>query len=102
MSEISKAMHELTMLPTNPEEQKKIQALLEDANEWGFQPVALDFEAFVRFIRHAREWKSILLNSKELEYAVQELGFGERIVHEYRVAFDIIDHTGAGALNIAG
>merc|ERR1712190_319435 len=100
--EISRALDELCMGPTKPEEQQTIHKLLEDANEWGFQPLALDFETFVRFIRHAREWRSMLVHSKERQYAIDELGFDESKVNEYRVAFDMLDRRGVGALAISG
>merc|ERR1712194_154988 len=100
--EISRALDELVMSPTKPEEQQTLHKLLEDANEWGFQPLAPDFEAFVRFIRHARELRSTQVNSQERQYAADVLGFEERIVNEYRVAFDMLDRKGVGGLSISG
>merc|ERR1712137_197757 len=67
IKEIAGLLDELGMTPKNVSEQKSIQSFLEDANEWGFQPLALDFDAFVRFVRQCREWRSTLTNVAELE-----------------------------------
>ncbi|CAE8710644.1 unnamed protein product [Polarella glacialis] len=100
IKEVTHALDELGMGPRNTEHQITLFRFLSDANEWGFEPLSLDFEAFVRFIRRVREWRASSERSKDREYAVRELHFEERLVGEYRVLYDIIDAEGLGQLDI--
>merc|ERR1740121_232924 len=95
------ALEDLKMAPTCAEEQLQVSRLLEDLNEWGFEPLTLDFEAFVRFIRRVREWRASIERKKERAFAVEALSFSERRVDEHRVAYDVLDRETIGELDIS-
>ncbi|CAL1134579.1 unnamed protein product, partial [Cladocopium goreaui] len=99
--EVSQALELLHMGPKQREDQLKITEFLNEVNEFGFTPLTLDFEAFVRFIRQVKEWQATCMRAEDRAYGV-ELGLQERMVDEFRVIFDIIDNTGSGELDLLG
>jgi len=100
--EVCMALEDLEMAPTSAKEQQQVSHLLEDTNEWGFEPLTLDFEAFVRFIRRLREWRARIERARERAFAVEEMGLSEKFVNQHRVAFDVLDREAAGELDITG
>jgi len=102
VAEVSYALEVLGLAPRKIDEQVQLFRFLEDVNEWGFEPVTLEFEAFVRFIRRVKERRSLNQSVEDKEYVVTKLRFNERLVSEYRVVFDIVDVDGLGELNVAG
>jgi hypothetical protein len=99
--DVCSALEELKMAPQSREEQEKIAELLELANEWGFDPPSLDFEAFVKFVQKVKEWMYGKARSTDVEYAKEQLDFNERQVNMYRMAFDILDTEGTDNLKIS-
>lgn len=100
--EICMALEDLGMAPTCAREQKQISIFLEDTNEWGFEPLTMDFETFVRFIRRVREWRASIERVKERSIAVNDMKFAERAVTGHRIAFDVFDTHSRGELDITG
>lgn len=100
--EVCMALEDLKMAPTCAKEQMQVSRLLEDANEWGFEPLTLDFEGFVRFIRRIREWRASMQRRNERAFAVREMMFSEQSCDEHRVAFDVLDKDAIGELDITG
>eukprot|EP00931_Biecheleriopsis_adriatica_P028773 TRINITY_DN17158_c0_g1_i2.p1 TRINITY_DN17158_c0_g1~~TRINITY_DN17158_c0_g1_i2.p1 ORF type:complete len:1088 (-),score=248.60 TRINITY_DN17158_c0_g1_i2:31-3294(-) len=101
VAEVSMALEELDMAPQRHEHQLKLSEFLSDVNEWGFQPLTIDFEAFVRFIGRVREWRATHARAEDTDYALRVLNLPEKLVGEYRVVFDIVDSEGDGELDIA-
>lgn len=99
--EVSQALEALHLGPKQREDQKKITEFLNDVNEFGFSPLTLDFEAFVRFVRQVKEWQAICTRAADRAYGA-DLGLQERMVDEFRVIFDIIDSSGSGELDLLG
>lgn len=99
--EVSQALELLHMGPKQREDQVKITEFLNEVNEFGFTPLTLDFEAFVRFIRQVKEWQATCMRAEDRAYGV-DLGLQERMVDKFRVIFDIIDNTGSGELDLLG
>mmetsp|Transcript_138528 Transcript_138528/g.442774 ORF Transcript_138528/g.442774 Transcript_138528/m.442774 type:complete len:1038 (+) Transcript_138528:66-3179(+) len=99
--EVAMGLEDLKLAPQNAEEQHHMKVFLEDCNEWGFQPVTLDFDTFVRFIRRIREWRAGVGRERERQFASKEYGFKEVIVQEYRVAFDILLEDGHDGLAVS-
>jgi len=99
--EVSQALEMLNLGPKQRDDQLKITEFLNEVNEFGFSPLTLDFEAFVRFIRQVREWQAMCNRSEDRAYGV-DLGLQERMVDEFRVIFDIIDSNGSGELDLLG
>eukprot|EP00913_Durusdinium_trenchii_P032957 g30853.t1 len=95
------ALEALHLGPKQREDQKKITEFLNDVNEFGFSPLTLDFEAFVRFVRQVKEWQAICTRAADRAYGA-DLGLQERMVDEFRVIFDIIDSSGSGELDLLG
>jgi len=100
--EVCFTLETLDLAPHNFEEQGRLGKLLDDANEWGFEPMTMDFEAFVRFIRIVREWKASRKYTLDLAAAVKKFRFSEPEINEFRVAFDITDAKGNGEVDILG
>lgn len=100
--DVCKALEDLNLAPSSVQEQEKIKELIEAANEWGFEPHCLDFEAFVNFIFKVREWKNLERQTREKQYAWDNLEIDERTVSTYRMAFDILDIEGKDELDITG
>jgi Ca2+-binding EF-hand superfamily protein len=97
--EVTKALNAIGIAPQNQQDQLYMKALLDDANEFGFEPPALDFEAFVRFVRKLQEWEAGATREKERKYAEVKFGFSSYQVNEYRVAFDLLDKSYIGELD---
>jgi Ca2+-binding EF-hand superfamily protein len=102
LNEVVKALHSIGITPTNQQDQQRIRILLDEANEFGFEPPTLDFEAFVRFVRTLREWKAGDNRQKERAHAEATFGYSSYQVNEYRVAFDLMDKAGTGELDSNG
>jgi len=100
--EVAMALEDLQMSPRSVEDQQQIRRFLDDANEWGFEPLTVDFETFVRFVRRVREWRARTVRGQERSAALQMFEMRESNVDEYRVAFDILDAEGSGEISIAG
>lgn len=98
---VCKALEDLKLAPNSREEQVKIQELLEQANEWGFDPPCLNFEEFIKYVRQMREWTYGVQRATENEYAWNNLEFDERKVNMFRMAFDVLDTKGTNHLDIA-
>jgi len=99
--EVSQALEELQLGPRQRDDQAKIYELLNEVNEFGFQPLTLDFESFVRFVRQVKEWQAMRHRAEDRGYGAN-LNLDERQVDEYRVIFDIIDVHGNGELDLTG
>eukprot|EP00929_Paragymnodinium_shiwhaense_P040882 TRINITY_DN21272_c0_g3_i1.p1 TRINITY_DN21272_c0_g3~~TRINITY_DN21272_c0_g3_i1.p1 ORF type:complete len:1209 (-),score=309.41 TRINITY_DN21272_c0_g3_i1:76-3702(-) len=99
--EVFTALTQLGMAPRNAFEQVQIKNILDKADEWGFEPQVLDFETFCSFIRRVREWVAASERSRERDLAHSRYNFSEKVVNEYRLAYDALDESGAG-LDIAG
>lgn len=98
--DVCRLLEELKMSPSNQQEQQKIKELLDNENEWGFDPPSLDFETFVNFIRRLREWTYGFERARESDLAWKILQFDSRKVSMLRMAFDTLDTQGAGALDV--
>ncbi|CAJ1381542.1 unnamed protein product [Effrenium voratum] len=101
MPEVSQALEVLQLGPKHREDQTKIFEFLNEVNEFGFKPLTLDFEAFVRFVRQAKEWEATRTRVDDREYG-KGLGLKDGMVDEYRVIFDVIDSSGGGDLDLIG
>jgi Ca2+-binding EF-hand superfamily protein len=102
VAEISEALECLSLAPTKPEEQDQLLRFLNDVNEWGFNPLTLEFEGFVRFIRLVREWRNYSQREEDCKFAEQQLGYAKRQAHVYQAIFEIVDKQGEGTLDITG
>jgi len=101
VSEVFDALTLQGMAPKNHEEQKQIRTILDEADEWGFEPQTLDYDKFVSFLRSTKEWVNQTERSKERDMAFAKFNFNERMVNEFRLAYDALDESGQG-LHIGG
>eukprot|EP00930_Biecheleria_cincta_P034220 TRINITY_DN23666_c0_g1_i1.p1 TRINITY_DN23666_c0_g1~~TRINITY_DN23666_c0_g1_i1.p1 ORF type:complete len:1100 (-),score=219.14 TRINITY_DN23666_c0_g1_i1:19-3318(-) len=102
VAEISEALECLNLAPTKNVEQEQLQHFLNDVNEWGFNPLTLEFEGFVRFIRLVREWRNYSQSEEDCRFAEQQLGYAKRQAHVYQAIFEIVDKHGEGTLDMTG
>lgn len=101
IKEVSLALADLDMSPRNTEDQRQLCKFLEETNEWGFEPMTMDFDTFVRLIWRVREWRARMERAEDLKVA-EEKGFSVRAAQEYRTAYDALAPEWQGELSIAG
>jgi len=75
--------------------------MLDDANEFGLDPLALDFTDFSSLVRRAREWVRREKHARVAEDAQIEFQLEDWQVNEYRTAFDALDREGTGRLPVS-
>lgn len=102
VAEISEALEYLRLNPSKRHEQAQLFRFLNELNEWGFTPLTLEFEAFLRFVRLVREWRQCSKSDEDAAFAEQQLGYSVRQVRVYQAIFEIIDKQGEGTLDMGG
>jgi len=98
---IFRALHDLGISPTDRREQDSFRGMLDDANEFGLDPLALDFTDFSSLVRRAREWVRREKHARVAEDAQIEFQLEDWQVNEYRTAFDALDREGTGRLPVS-
>lgn len=98
---VFRALQDLGMDPTDSKAQDSFRSMLDDANEFCMDPLALDFGDFSSFVRRAREWLRCEGHAREAEDAHTEYDLDEWRVGELRTAFDFLDREGKGRLPVA-
>jgi Ca2+-binding EF-hand superfamily protein len=93
-----KALNDLGLGPKSKEDQKNLRALLDHANEFGFEPMALDFQSFVSFVQRVREQATQTRIRNHNRVAAQTYQLTDNQINEFRTAFDALDEKQTGHL----